>query len=216
MIGLGELAVIVGLNLVGAASPGPDAVLVMRTATRSRRHAWAVVAGIQVGVLFWCSFTVLGAATLLQIFPWLLSALQTVGGLVLVAMGAASAAQGWRERNNPPADLAEARSRLGSLRAAFTRGLSTNLSNPKIVFALTAMIAPLLPPNPGPGTAVVVILALWLTSIPVFLFYAQVVSIPRLQCRLLAAGPYIDLGAGSFFIIVGTVLFLHGISVVLG
>ena len=36
MIAPGDLAVIVGLNLVGAAAPGPDLVLLMRTATRSR------------------------------------------------------------------------------------------------------------------------------------------------------------------------------------
>ena len=41
------------MNLVGVASPGPDIILVTRYATRSRRHAIAAAAGIQIGVLFW-------------------------------------------------------------------------------------------------------------------------------------------------------------------
>ena len=45
------------------------------------------------------------------------------------------------DRHDPPADLDEAVQRLGSVRSAYTRGLMTNLANPKIVVALTAMIA---------------------------------------------------------------------------
>ena len=46
------------MNLVGVASPGPDIILVTRYATKSRRHAIAAAAGIQIGVLFWCGATV--------------------------------------------------------------------------------------------------------------------------------------------------------------
>ena len=38
MIAPGDLAVIIGLNVIGAAAPGPDVVLITRTATRSRRR----------------------------------------------------------------------------------------------------------------------------------------------------------------------------------
>lgn len=127
-----------------------------------------MAAGIQVGVLMWCMLTVRGAAALLRAFPWVLTALQVIGGIVLMAMGAANAYQGWRDRLNPLVDVQEAQARLGSLRKSFIKGLSTNVSNPKVVFALSAMIAPLLPPSPSAGTAAVVILALWLSSVAVF------------------------------------------------
>ena len=67
------LTVIVA-NLLGALSPGPDIILILRTATRSRRHAVAAAFGIQVGVLMWVSLTVLGAAALLTAFPEILDA----------------------------------------------------------------------------------------------------------------------------------------------
>ncbi|SDL87996.1 Threonine/homoserine/homoserine lactone efflux protein [Corynebacterium mycetoides] len=216
MISPGDLAVIVGLNVVGAASPGPDVVLITRTATRSRAHARAVAAGILVGVLMWSTLTVLGAAALLRAFPWVLTALQIVGGVVLVAMGIANASQGLKDRHNPPADLHDAEARLGSARDSFIRGLSTNLANPKIVFALSAMIAPLLPASPSALTAVAVILALWLSTAVLFGVLTQVISTKRVQRRLLAAGPFIDICAGGFFVAVGAAVFVRGALSALG
>ena len=210
MIAPGDLAVIVGLNVLGAAVPGPDVILITRTATRSRRHAWAATAGIQVGVLMWCTLTVLGAAAVLTAFPWAIALVQLVGGAFLVWMGQANVRLGWRERKAPPAGLEEAAERLGSVRSSFLRGLSTNLSNPKIVVALSAMIAPLLPPHPSAATAVVVILAMWLSPFVLFGGFSQVISTERVRRRLLAAGPAIDILSGAFFLAVGAALLVRG------
>lgn len=210
MIAPGDLAAIVGLNLVGAAAPGPDIVLLTRTATRSRKHAWATLAGTQTGVLLWVSLTVVGAAAVLTAFPRALNFVQLVGGAFLIYMGLSNALSGWRERNTPPGGLEEAEGRLGSLTASYLRGLSTNLANPKIVLALSAMIAPLLPPRPSTLSAVVVIVALWLSSMALMAVVAQVVSTEKVRRKLLAAGPRIDIAAGVFFLVVGVVLAVRG------
>nr|WP_040420851.1 LysE family translocator [Corynebacterium timonense] len=206
----GDLAAIVGLNLVGAAAPGPDIVLLTRTATRSRKHAWATLAGTQTGVLMWVSLTVVGAAAVLTAFPRALNVVQMVGGAFLIFMGISNALQGWRERNDPPKGLEEAAGKLGSLPGSYLRGLSTNLANPKIVLALSAMIAPLLPPNPSTLSAVVVIASLWLSSMALMAVVAQVVSTEKVRRKLLAAGPRIDMGAGAFFLVVGIVFAARG------
>lgn len=164
MIAPADLATIVGLNLIGAAAPGPDIVLITRTATKSRRHGWATAAGIQTGVLLWCTLTVFGFAA----------------------------------------------QRLGSVRSAYLRGLATNLSNPKIVIALSAMIAPLLPPAPSAGTALLVIAALCASSLALFAVLVQVLSAERVRRKFLRAGPYVDIGAGVFFVEVGAVLIVRG------
>ncbi|MBA1837993.1 LysE family translocator [Corynebacterium sp. zg912] len=210
MIALGDLAAIVGLNLVGAAAPGPDLVLLMRTATRSRRHAWAANLGIHTGAALWFALTVFGAAALLNAVPQTVSAVQVVGGAVLVWMGAVNLRGGLRDRDEPPADLDEAVQRLGSVRSSYLRGLLTNLSNPKIVVALAAMIAPMLPASPSLATALVVLAALWLSSFALFGLIAQVTSAERLRRTFLFAGPYIDIAAGAFFIIVGAALVGRG------
>lgn len=210
MIGFGDLAVIVGLNLLGAASPGPDIILVTRTGTRSRTHAWATTLGTQTGVLLWCTLTVIGATALLNAFPWALEAVQVLGGAFLAWMGIGNVRSGWAERRKPPPNTVEAARRLGTPRASYIRGLTTNLANPKIVLGLSAMIAPLLPAHPSALTAVVVILALWLSSFALFAAYTQVISTERVRRRMLGAGPFIDIGAGCFFFVVGVVLFLRG------
>lgn len=206
MIALGDLAAIVGLNLVGAAAPGPDLVLLMRTATRSRRHAWAANLGIHTGAALWFALTVFGAAALLNAVPQAVSAVQVVGGAVLVWMGAVNLRGGLGDRHDPPADLDEAVQRLGSVRSSYLRGLLTNLSNPKIVVALAAMIAPMLPASPSLATALVVLAALWLSSFALFGLIAQVTSAERLRRTFLLAGLYVDIAAGAFFIIVGAAL----------
>lgn len=211
MISPADLAVIAGLNLVGAAAPGPDLVLIMRTATRSRKHAWATNLGIHTGALLWFTLTVFGAAALLHAVPQAVTAIQVVGGAALIWMGQRNVRGGLRDRHNPPADLDEAVQRLGSVASAYRRGVITNLANPKIVVALTAMIAPLLPANPSPATAVIVIATLWCSSFALFGVFAQVTSTDRVRRKLLRAGPYIDIAAGAFFVVVGAVLIGRGL-----
>ncbi len=206
-----DLAAIIAVNVVGAASPGPDVVLLTRMATRSRKHAMAANLGIHVGVLMWTSLTVFGAAALLTAFPWMLELIQVLGGSWIMYMGISAVRQGWRDRLNPPLDLEEAVQRLGSVRSAFTTGVATNLSNPKIVLFLAALVAPLLPTSPTVGVALTVIAALWLSSFLLFVAYCLLVSTDRVRRKLFHAGPYIDMGAGTFFIIAGTVLILRGL-----
>ena len=86
MIAPGDLAVIVGLNLVGAAAPGPDLVLLMRTATRSRQHAWAANLGIHTGAALWFALTIFGAAALLNAVPQAVTAIQIVGGVAVLML----------------------------------------------------------------------------------------------------------------------------------
>jgi len=206
-----DLAAIVLVNLAGAVTPGPDVVLLTRYATRSRKHAIAATFGILTGALFWITLTVLGAAALLTAFPWLLELIQVAGGAWIIFMGYTTARQGWHDRLNPPLDMDEAEERLGTPRDSFFKGLTTNLSNPKIVLFLAALVAPLLPPSPGLGPAMIVIFALWITTVMLFVAYSFVVSTERVRRKLFSAGPYIDIGAGGFFIVAGTVLVARGI-----
>ncbi|MCS5480192.1 LysE family translocator [Corynebacterium sp. YIM 101645] len=213
---LAQWATLLFLNIAGAASPGPDILLITRTAIRSRRHALATVLGIQVGVLFWCTLTVLGFAALLNAFPALLGFLQLVGGVWLVWMGRNMLRVGLRERKDPPLDIREAASRLGRLRHSFRLGLATNLSNPKIVLFLSALIAPLLPASPSVLLAVGVVVLLSVSSVILQLGIAMMVSTPGMRRRFLSAGPWIDIVAGVFFLVAGAVLAYNGLADLFG
>lgn len=213
---LSSLATIIVLNLLGALSPGPDTILITRLATKSRRHAVAAVTGIQVGVLMWTTLTVLGAAALLTAFPQLLGLVQLLGGSWLVYMGYSTFKAGWDSRSAVPMSLAEQEAQLGRMRHSFRTGMATNLSNPKIVLFLSALIAPLLPASPSIGVAITLILAMSLSCYAMFIFISFVVSTKAVRRKLLAAGPWIDVAAGSFFMIAGIALAVTGFRDVFG
>ena len=203
-------AVIVA-NLIGAMSPGPDMILVTRMATRSRRHAVAAATGIQVGLLFWVSLTVFGATALLQRFPDALEWVQIIGGLWLLRMGFLMARGGWMARKYPPADLEELEAQSGTLQEAFIKGVTTNLANPKAVLFFSALIAPMLPPHPSLATALSLIAGLCLSAYALFLLVSVTVSADRVRTRLLSATPWIDVAAGTFFLLAGAGLITAGL-----
>lgn len=205
----GALLSITALNLVGVAAPGPDTLLVMRAATKDRRHAYATVLGIHAGALLWMVLTVLGAAAVLGRYPVLIGVIQLIGGVYLGYMGSQMARAGWRLRGYGAADV-PVTTRASSLQCA-RRGLFTNLSNPKIVLFLTSIIAPVMPAHPSWGTALSIIACLWLSSLAYFLAMATLLSTRAVQRRVLKAGPFIDMAAGAIFCIFGVVLVARGI-----
>ena len=161
-------------------------------------------------MLFWCAATVFGAAALLTAFPEILGAVQAIGGCFLVFMGTRALRSGIAQRANPPVDLEDAAAQLGRLRTAFKVGLATNMSNPKIVLFLAAMIAPLLPASPPVWLAIALTLSLSLSAFLFFLVVATVISTNAVRRKLIAAGPWIDIGSGLFFVIAGIVLIISG------
>ena len=105
---------------------------------------------------------------------------------------------------------------MGRLRHTFRTGLATNLSNPKIVLFLSELIAPLLPASPSIGVAITLILAMGFSCYVMFVIIAFVVSTKAVRRKLLAAGPWIDIAAGSFFMIAGVALAITGLRDIVG
>ena len=208
---LAPWASLLALNLAGAASPGPDMILIMRLATRSRTHALAAALGIQLGVVMWTSLTVFGAAAILTAYPSVLAFVQLIGGIALIWTGRNMAMAGWRDRSTKPVDLADAALRLGSLKSAFKTGWLTNIANPKIVLFLAAIVAPLLPQSPSIGLSIAVIAALTLSAFLLFVVVAFFLSTKAVRRRVLAAGPWIDIASGVLFMVIGGSLAINGL-----
>lgn len=198
------LASLILLNLVGAAAPGPDILLILRTATRSRRHAYAAVFGIGTGLIVWNVLTVAGAAVLLGKYPGIIHAVEGLGGSFLLYMGYRMASGAWRDRQAAvPRTLEET---LGTPGHVYRLGALTNLSNPKAVLFFAAIVAPLLPAHPSVMEAGIVVVALWVPAMLLFLLVSTVVSTQAIRSRLLGIAVWIDLGAGLFFMAVGASL----------
>ncbi|MFC3850642.1 LysE family translocator [Corynebacterium hansenii] len=203
-----------GIHVVGMTSPGPDVLLILRMATRSRKHALAAVAGIVTGLTAWVTLTVVGVAAVLSSHPALMGAIQLLGGGYLAYMGArmlAGAVRGIRELRAGGAPAVGAGA-LGTVGGAYRQGLLTNLSNPKVVLFFAAVLSQFMPVGAPWWVQAVYVAALLATSVLWFGFIAVTVSTEPVVRRLVSAGPWIDLVAGVVFGALGVSFLWQGLT----
>ncbi len=135
---------ILGALLVGAISPGPSFVFVVRTSVaQSRAEGLAAALGMGVGACLFGALAVLGLRTLMAEGGWLFLGLKIAGGLYLVYL----AWRIWQGASEPVVVQHEGARRVNAGRA-FWLALGTQLSNPKIVAVFGAVFAALLPADP--------------------------------------------------------------------
>ncbi|MDB5540397.1 MAG: threonine transporter [Devosia sp.] len=196
---------ILGALLIGAISPGPSFVFVVRTAVaQSRREGLAAALGMGVGAMLFGALAVLGLRTLIEDGGLLFTALKIAGGLYLVYLA-------WKIWSHAadPITVETPGPATANPRKAFTLGLLTQLSNPKIVAVFGAVFAALLPQNPDP----------WLYwSLPPLIFvqetawYAIVAvafSASRPRALYLNAKIWVDRAAAVFIGVLGVRLIIE-------
>jgi threonine efflux protein len=127
---------LMAVDLLAAMSPGPNFVLVTRTAIqRARRDAGAVVLGFTSANLIWCAAVVFGLSALFEFAPWLYNATKFIGGMYLVYLGVSL----WRAEDSHGTRLESVVQT--NLAGSYIRGLLTNLSNPKSVVYFGSIFA---------------------------------------------------------------------------
>ena len=135
---------ILGALLVGAISPGPSFVFVVRTSVaQSRAEGLAAALGMGVGACLYGVLAVVGLKTLMAEGGWLFLLLKIAGGLYLVYLA-------WRiwQGAAEPVVVQHGGAREVNAGRAFWLALGTQLSNPKIVAVFGAVFAALLPEAP--------------------------------------------------------------------
>jgi threonine/homoserine/homoserine lactone efflux protein len=136
---------ITGAMILGAISPGPSFVYVVRTAlATSRRDGLAAAAGMGLGAVILASLALFGVRALLVQVDWLYLGFKLVGGAYILYLGFRL----WRGARAPVA-IAEAAVPEGAARRGIARSfalaLATQLSNPKAVVVIGGIFAALLP-----------------------------------------------------------------------
>jgi threonine/homoserine/homoserine lactone efflux protein len=194
-----SLVSILGALFLGAISPGPSFVFVVRTAVAQGRSAGLAAAfGMGVGACFFGALAVLGLRTLMAEGGWLFTALKVAGGLYLVYLA-------WRiwQGAAEPLDMQNGDRQTPRVGRAFWLGLGTQLSNPKIVAVFGAVFAALLPADP----------ALWvMVALPPLIFVqetfwysvvAYAFSASRPRALYLGAKLWIDRAAAALIGVLG-------------
>jgi len=143
-----ELWIFGGLITLGQFSPGPDMVLITRTALREgRRAGLSMASGITCGLMVHSTIAVAGVAVAFQRFSMLRQVLQWVAAIYLLwlAMGLLRAA--WVGTG---VLVADGTAGSASVRSPFVRGFLCNLLNPKVAIFLAAVCAPFLTKHHSP------------------------------------------------------------------
>lgn len=129
------------LHFVAQLSPGPDILLIAKSAaSTTRQNALKVIAGISAGIVVWVVLTLAGFTVLIDQFPWIQQALMLLGGMFLAKMGWAMLKGGvhsFKNRHQTDDDT------NGQVQAKnyFMLGLWTNLSNPKTLIYFSSVFS---------------------------------------------------------------------------
>ncbi|MGJ0120445.1 LysE family translocator [Williamsia sp. MIQD14] len=131
---------LVGLWAVALVSPGPDVVMVVRQSIVDSRRAGIITAfGVVAGISVWIVVAMLGLSAVVAGNPSISRALEIVGGCLLVAIGCVGGWQIFRSRGNTSEPSPDAMSNRAG--GSFTRGLVTNIANPKALVFFGALFA---------------------------------------------------------------------------
>jgi threonine/homoserine/homoserine lactone efflux protein len=205
MSNLAVLLAMLGTMLIGAISPGPSFVFVVRiSVARSRADGLAAAAGMGIGAATYGALGLVGLHALMTQAAWLYWALKIAGGLYLIYL----AVMIWRHAAEPIAVTEGAAVRSSPGRSALL-GLATQLSNPKIVAVYGAVFAALLPPRAPLWLALILPPLLFVQETAWYALVALAFSLPRPRAVYLRAKTWIDRTAGAIIGLLGLRLMLE-------
>ena len=191
--------------LLGAMSPGPTSIYVAKNSIAiSRKHGLFTALGTGLGAAIFGLLAVLGLQAFLLAVPSAYLALKICGGLYLLWMAFKII-----KHAKEPIEAGNSSSSQMSLCRAFTTGLITQLSNPKIAIVLASIFTALLPKD---------IPTYFYFVLPVLCFFIDAGWCSLLAVALSAEKPravYIKFKAG-FDRAAGGVMTLLGLKLIFG
>lgn len=173
------IVTVVAAHFLALISPGPDFLLVVRSALRNtRRRALGVALGIALANGVYIALCIVGVGAVLAHSLWLMTLLKILGGLFLLYV----AWQAMRARKSDyafihAADHASAGDRASaapSFWREFALGMFSGLSNPKNILFYLSLFSVVLTPQVGTGLSIG--LDLWMTAL-VFVWDAAIIFV---------------------------------------
>lgn len=130
--------------------PGPDMILLLQTGARQGK-ALALTTALGLGLARACHVALagMGLATLFKVAPWTFDVVRLGGAAYLLWLGV----QCLRAKMLPALDSTQATPTGHACRAAFQRGLLTNLLNPKALLFCSVLLPQFINPQANPVTA---------------------------------------------------------------
>lgn len=196
------LFTICALHFVAQLSPGPDVLLIAKSAaSTTRANTLKIIAGISAGIVVWVVLTLLGFTVLVEQFPWIQQVLMAVGGFFLAKMGWAMFSGGLKSLNQT-ANLEDGQA-LSQQKTEnyFLLGLFTNLANPKTLIYFSSVFSLALSSSASSNLKAQLAVIIPIQTFIVFSLFMMIMSLPKIKALYQRSGSYIDVVSGALFLI---------------
>ncbi|MEJ8560377.1 LysE family transporter [Yoonia sp. GPGPB17] len=158
------LLTLIGLQALIAMSPGPAAVITIKTAAANGVKAGFFVSlGLALAIVLWAMAALAGLAIIFEIAPFLQTGLRIAGAIFLIWIGFSMI----RHASQPISD-AQAAAPAPAWHL-IRLGLITNLANPKALVYFSAVFVTVMPADPGINVAMLVLTVIFVVEL---LWYA--------------------------------------------
>lgn len=197
------LLTICALHFVAQLSPGPDVLLIAKSAaSTTRQNTLKIILGISTGIVVWVVLTLLGFTVLIEQFAWIQQVLMLIGGFFLARMGWAMLRGGLKSRHqsfdlNQPAQLDAQK----PAQNYFLMGLLTNLSNPKTLIYFSSVFSLALSSSASHSLKTQLAIIIPIQTFLVFAGFMWIMSLPKIKVLYQRSGSYIDIISGALFLI---------------
>lgn len=186
------------LHFVAQLSPGPDVLLIAKSAaSTTRRNTLQIITGISVGIIVWVVLTLAGFSALLQQWPWIQQILMLLGGFFLAKMGWAMLKGGLssfqQSANLDTGTVPQAKN-------YFLLGLFTNLSNPKTLIYFSSVFSLALSSSADVSLKTQLAVLIPIQTFLTFVLFMLIMSMPKIKALYQRSGSYIDIVSGSLFL----------------
>ena len=199
---------ILGTIAVGAMSPGPSFVLVVRTsAALSRRDGLAAALGMGIGGLTFALLALAGLQALLMQVSWLYLILKLAGAAYLIYLGFRI----WRGAATPLVMSNGVEASGAGWRKSFAIGLATQLSNPKTAIWYASVFAAFLPADVPTWMLLILPPLLFSIEFGWYTIVACAFSASRPRALYLGAKLWVDRLAGGIVMLLGGKLVLEAV-----
>ncbi len=205
---LPSLLAFMGVHLLAVASPGPAFVATVQLSVQhSRRVGLLHALGLGVAATIWAIAALVGLQALMDRIVWLYRSLQVVGGLYLLYIGV----QSCRHAKDPAPETGGSTKALTNAQA-FLRGLTLNISNPKVMVFFASIFAAVLDPAWPAWVRLAVPAVILVDETLWYAMLTLLLSTPRSQSTYRRAKRWIDRFAGCFLLLFGEKLVWSGVK----
>jgi threonine efflux protein len=200
---LGLLPAVFAVHVAAMVTPGPNVLMVIRTASVSpRRLAVLTALGVTAGGAIWSIGAAVGVQAVFARFPVVQPLIQLFGGAYIAWIGVRL----WRSTTRASELRGIPDAAPTTAVRAFRLGLLTNLSNPKSLVFFGSVFATVLGPSPSSALRIAAVFLIVVDGLTWHLGLALLFSTSSIRETYLRVRKPLDRAAGSVLLFLGTSL----------